>query len=75
MLPGSMVPKTEEKTLGDVWEESWVNTEEDTYLQKRKIISSSCLGGVWGCYLGRHVVKPELERLWEIYQRSLGLIA
>ena len=41
--------------------------------KKKKIISGSCLGGVWGCYLGCQVAKA-VEGLWEISQWSLRLI-
>ena len=37
--------------LGDAWEESWVNPGGESFLQKRRIILGSFLGGVWGCYL------------------------
>jgi len=37
-----MVPKTEEKTLGDVWEESRLDPEEDTSKREK----SSCVAAL-----------------------------
>jgi len=51
-----------------------VDPRGKTFLKKRKIISGSCLGGVWDCYPGHSVCKIEGKRLWGMPGRSLGWI-
>jgi len=55
--------KQGEKYSGIYWEESQVEPGGESVHQKRKIMSGSCLGGVWGCYPGYCVSKTEDKRL------------
>ena len=42
-----------QNTLGDAWEESWVDPRGESFLQRRTIVLGRFLGRVWGCYLRR----------------------
>ena len=62
------------KTLGNFSAESQADYGAHRFLEKGKIISGSCPGGVWGCYAGHSVSKTEDKRLQEMPGRSLKWI-
>jgi len=62
------------KILGDTSAESRADCGAHTFLEKGKIISGSCPGGVWGFHPGYSVSIEEGTRLWKIPGRSVGWI-
>ena len=60
--------------LGDAGEESWVDPAEESFLQKRRIILSSLIRQVWGCYLRSQVlIRKGQKTLADVWKEAQGI--